>query len=284
MGCFSPSQPSQQSQQSSGAAKTPSQTETIDQLLAAFRPSIGAGQELPEGPLVAGPTQTQQDIFSTAGDFARSIQPVGDIPLFGETSDAVRKLLAGEGGAQPITAGQTEDFFNRAVADPARFSFQDVQRPLIREEFAGPGFSSSARAQEVARQGQDLERGLGEARAGLEFDVLKQNQAIEQQKAFNTLSALPAAMSLGTLPENVQQARLDQLTRVLQLATPEQLNQQAQIDEQIERFAADRRIVDPENLGILLSLLDLNFMTNQTTGTTRGPEQPGLGLSLLGLA
>ena len=216
-----------------------------------------------------------------AGQFLPSIGPFdpSNIPIFGQAQDAIQKLLSGGLGAQPITPEQTSDFFNRAIADPARFTFEDVTRPLIREEFAGPGFSGSARANRVVESGQDLERQLGEQRAGLEFDVLKQNQAIEQQQAQNALASLPAAFQLATLPENIRTQRLSDLNNILLTATQQQLNEQALIDEEIERFAMENRITGQEDLGILLTLLDLNFSTSASSA--RGAQGPGLGLSLL---
>lgn len=244
--------------------RTAGQTRELEKLLNIF----GGGAAGPRGPVippisgVEPLTTTQRDIFSTVGDFATGLQPLRDtsqIPLFEEATGATSRLLSGDFGAQPITPEQTQDFFERAIAAPARFSFEDIQRPLIREEFAGPGFSSSARAQEVVRQGETLERGLGEARAGLEFEVLKQNQAIEQQKAANALSALPAAEGLAGLPENIRTQRINDAMNILNAATFEQLQNQAVRDEEIERFTLARDLVDPRDLSILLSLLNLNF-------------------------
>ncbi len=246
--------------------KLPEQKEVTRRLLAEFAPAEGfRGPEVPPIPGVAPTTPTQQDIFSTVGDFATDLQPLRDttqIPLFEESSEAARRLLAGKTGAQPISPQQTQEFFERAIAEPARFSFEDVQRPLIREEFAGPGFSASARAQEVARQGQDVERGLGEARAGLEFEVLKQNQAIEQQNALNALNTLPAAQGLATLPENIRTQRISDLTNILNVATFEQLQEQAEIDDEIERFALERLKVDPDDLATLMALLGMSFSSS----------------------
>lgn len=244
--------------------RTPEQKAELAKLLDIFGGGE-AGPRAPEIPPISGVeplTTTQSNIFGTVGDFGSTLSPLRDtsqIPLFGESSDAIRKLLSGEFGAQPITPEQTQAFFDRAIAAPARFSFEDIQRPLIREEFAGPGFSSSARAQEVARQGQDVERSLGEARAGLEFEVLKQNQTIEAQGAINALNALPAAFGLAGLPENIRTQRINDTMNILNAATFEQLQAQAVRDEEIERFALERDLVDPRDLAILLSLLDLNF-------------------------
>lgn len=258
---FGKSDSASESQQTT---RTAGQTQELQKLLDIFGGGA-AGPRAPVIPPISGvepTTQAQKDIFSTIGDFATDLKPLRDtaqIPLFGEATSATSKLLSGEFGAQAITPQQTQDFFNRAIAEPARFSFEDIQRPLIREEFAGPGFSSSARAQEVVRQGETLERGLGEARAGLEFEVLKQNQAIEQQKAANALSALPAAQGLAGLPENIRTQRINDAMNILNTATFEQLQNQAVRDEEIERFALARDLVDPRDLSILLSLLNLNF-------------------------
>ena len=261
--------------QSQQETRTPEQKVELAKLLDIY----GGGEAGPRAPVippisgVEPSTQTQKDVFSTVGDFATDLKPLRDnseIPLFDEATGATSKLLSGDFGAQAITPEQTQDFFNRAIAEPARFAFEDVQRPLIREEFAGPGFSSSARAQEVARQGQDVERELGTARAGLEFEVLKQNQAIEQQKAQNALSALPAAQGLAGLPENIRTQRINDVMNILNTATFEQLQNQAVRDEEIERFALSRDLVDPRDLSILLSLLNLNFGAASSSGSSPG--------------
>lgn len=254
---------SESSGRSQQETRTSEQEDVLSRLLTEFAPEGGFREpQIPPFSGVEPLTQTQQDIFGTVGDFATTLQPLRsttEIPLFGEAQEAARGLLTGETGAQPITPQQTEDFFTRAIAEPSRFAFEDIQRPLIREEFAGPGFSSQARAQEVTRQGQDLERALSEGRAELEFNVLQQNQAIEQQKAQMTLGALPAAQGLALLPENIRTQRLNDAMNILNVATFEQLQNQAVRDEEIERYMTALQRVDPQDLAILLTLLDMNF-------------------------
>jgi len=84
-------------------------------------------------------------------------------------------------------------------------------------------------------------------------------QAVQQQQVANVLSALPAAMGLANLPENIRTQRLNDTMNILNTATFEQLQNQAVRDEEIERFALERDLVDPRDLQILLSLLDMNF-------------------------
>ena len=245
--------------------KLPEQKEVTRRLLDLFAPTEGFRP--PElGPFGVAPlTQTQQQLFGTIGDFATDLQPLRDttqIPLFGEAVGTAEKLLSGEIGAQPITPQQTEDFFTRALALPQRRAFEEETRPLIREEFAGPGFSSSARALAVTEAGRGLEETLGAQRGTLEFEVLRQNQAIEQQKALVALNTLPIAQQLGFVPENIRTQRINDLSQILNVATFEQLQEQAVIDEEIERFAIERLRVDPDDLATLMALLGMSFSSS----------------------
>ena len=124
---------------------------------------------------------------------------------------------------------QENDLFKTGIEQPAMRRFQQETVPLIREEFAGPGFFSSARAQETVRAGEDLASGLESERANLR----RETEGINR----------------------------DGVSKLFDFGSAQQAQDQRQIDSEIEQFIEQTRLTNPEDVAILTALLGMNFST-----------------------
>lgn len=121
-------------------------------------------------------------------------------------------LLTGETGAEPITGEKAAKTFTESVERPAMKKWHEEWKPSIKEEYAGPGYWSGARAKAVTEGGEDVGQWLGTERAKWMWDVEQANRAVDEAKAGRALSALgvtPSALSgwTGTLFGTGAQAR-----------------------------------------------------------------------------
>lgn len=185
--------------ESQGRSKTLPQEDVLTQFLKSERGRIGAGQRSFEGDRVAG--------FSDLQETALGLAPE---TLF-------------------RTPQQEADLFKFGIEEPARRRFLQETVPLIREEFSGPGFFSSARAQETVRAGEDFASGLERTRQ----DLRRETEDINRQ-------GLSGLFAFGQ-----QQQQLEQ----------------QQINAEIEKFIEQNRLTNPEDAAIITALLGLDFGT-----------------------
>jgi len=230
------------------------------------------------GDRLAGLTGSQEQAFGNVSGFLDQFAPQRDIPLYGEGADALRGILSGQTGAQSLSPDAVNSFFQGAVRDPAERAYQENVLPSIRESFAGPGFFNKERAVQQVKSRENLEAGLSEQRAGLEFDVLRQNQAIEEAKAGRALSGLSEARAFGQLPTQEGLARLQGTQAAYGLGSAEQQQNQAELNLALQEFQEANRDFDPETLNILMQLLNVG-----STGTGTA-SQSGAGLGYTALA
>lgn len=97
--------------------------------------------------------------------------------------------LANEVGAMRANLGDVawlqdpaklEEFYQRSIRDPAMYEFENITKPLIQEQYAGPGYWGSARANAVSEAGQELAMSLAASKAKLAWeDELAYRQALE---------------------------------------------------------------------------------------------------------
>lgn len=127
------------------------------------------------------------------------------------------------------TPEQEADIFKEGIETPALRRFREETTPLIDESFAGPGFFGSARAQERVRAGESLAANLETERSNLRRET-------------ETLNRQGIASLFG-------------------FGTAQQQQEQRLIQADIERFAEENRLTDPEDVAILTALLGLNFST-----------------------
>jgi len=190
-------------QKSSDKSKSflPIQEDVLTQFLESQRGRIGQGQESFGGQRVAGFGDLQERALNLAPDaFFR-------------------------------TPEQEADLFKTGIADPARRQFAQETVPLIGEQFAGPGFFGSARAQETVRAGEDLASNLTQARSGLR----QQTENINRQGVRDLFS----------------------------FGQAEQQLEQQNINSEIQQFIESTRLTNPEDAALLSNLLGLSFSTGK---------------------
>lgn len=264
---------SKQKSESSGQAKTAAQTQRLDEALAIYGPLLGQGANLFQADRVTPFSALQERATAGAANFAdlfSTPQAVGT-PLFQETGAALTGALGGTSGAAAFTPEDTENFFNRAIRDPQIKGFQEQVLPSIAESFAGPGFFGAARSQAQTKAATDLASNLGSQRAALEFDVLGRNQQLREAAADRAVGAVSPALAFGQVPaqevrNNLQIAsdQLAGLSDIFGFGQAEQTQAQAELQDEILRFAEENAVTDPENLSILMALLGLNFSTSSS--------------------
>jgi hypothetical protein len=261
-------QKSESQQQSS--AKTAGQKRLLQKAIDIQTPRLGAGENIFQGERIASLDPLQTGAAQQAGSFLDSFNASRDIPLFGQSQQAISGILSGETGAQKLSQDEVSDFFQRAVADPAQRSFQQDTRPLIREEFSGPGFFSSARGNAVVQSAQDLQDRLGQGLAQAQFENLRANQGLDEAKAGRSLSAIPAVTSLAQLPTVEAQNRLQGLSNVSGFGQQQQAQRQAEINSAVQKFAEENRLTSQEDMAIIMGLLGLNFSTSSGSASSSG--------------
>lgn len=272
MACFSGAE-----SQSTSRAKTGVQEDWLNKALGVYGPQIGTGQPSYPGQQVAEFTPTQKAALGGAEGFLGAFTPDRPMPMYGETGTALKGILGGETGAETITPQMTSDYFKRVFQQPAARQFSEFTRPLIREEYAGPGFWGSARAKAVTKAGQEMGDWLGEQRGGLEWQAGEANRAIQEAKAGRAFGAIPMGMEYGRQPTQEATARLAGRQGVFGFAGAEQQQQQTLINSAIQKFKEGQRLTDPEVMNIVMGLLGLSFST--ATSTAQGP---GLGYNIAG--
>ncbi len=260
--------------------KTPEQRKGIKQALDLYLQELGQGADTFPGPRVTPFSTLQQGAIAGAGNFADyfSDPQTAGTPLFSETGTAIKDTLAGRTGATKMGAPEIESYFTDTLYEPAMRNLREDVLPGVDESFSGPGFWGSARSharQDAATDTRDLLAGQW---ADLNWNVQQQNQAIDEAKAGRTLTALPSAMAYGQVPaqeikNNLQIAaqQLGGLGEIFGFGQTEQTQAQAELQDEIIRFAEENQITDPENLSIILSLLGMNFSQSSSSGSSQGP-------------
>lgn len=130
------------------------------------------------------------------------------------------------------TPEQTDSYFASAIKNPSLKNYNEITNPAVKEAFSGPGYWGSGRAGAEAKAGQDLADNLNTQYAQLRWDVDEVNKQGAQQQ-----------MSLGSM---------------------QQQQKQNQIAADMQKFAEENQITDPQNLSILMSLLGMNVQSTTT--------------------
>lgn len=285
MGCFDPTKTESRS---TTETKTEGQKTGLQKALDLFLPELDKGPDIFGGKRVAPFSALQEGAIGGAQNFMPtfSTPQTAGMPLFGETQTALKGALEGTTGATPFTSADTESFFNRAVRDPTLKGFRENVIPGIEESFSGPGFFGAARSQELSKANKDVNQQLGASRAALEFDVLGRNQQLEEARAGRSLTAIPQAQQFSRLPAqniqdnlNIAAQQLGGLGSLFGIGQAQQTQEQAELQNEIAKFAEANRLVDPEDLSIIMALLGLNFSQSSSHGTRSGAKLGYVGAS-----
>jgi hypothetical protein len=258
------------------------QKDSLDSALELYIQQLGQNQNVFQGDRVAGLTGLQETGIGAAGGVGEAFTtPVSSPgfaggPLAGETTTATSDLLTGAAGATPISSEQFGESFSRSISDPARKTFREETSPAISEAFAGPGFFSSARSKAQVKGKTDLEDSLQSSLAAGQFANVTRNQQLEEAKADRSQRAIPQAIQVGqaeaqTLRDNISLAasQVEGLKELMNIGGVEQSQEQKEIFASMEKFAQDNQITDPENLAIIMALLNMNFSDSVAKSRSR---------------
>ena len=270
-------------QQSSSESKSPAQKAAIDAGLGAvpggfpgYASYLGQGQNVYQGNRVAPMTQTGTDVLGQLPDFVQQFGDLSGSPLQKQLETTSGSLLRGEMGAQPITPEQEASYFGRAVRDPRMKEFQQTELPGIQEQFAGPGYWGSARANEVGEAYGDVGDWLGQQRAGLAWDTLGRNQQIQTDTANRALNAIGPSLAVGQAPTQQALSKLGGLGQTMTMADTERVQQQSEIEASMNKFFEENQITDPQVMQAFAMLIGTSINSTQSSMTQSGP---GLGYS-----
>lgn len=184
----------------------PIQKDVLTDFLTSQRDRIGTGQQSFQGDRVAGFGELQEQALELAPEtFFRTPQ-------------------------------QEADLFKFGIEEPAKRRFQQETVPLIREEFAGPGFFSSARAQETVRAGEDFATGLERERQNLR----RETEGLNRQ-------GVASLFGFGQAQQQLEQQ---------------------QINAEIQQFIESTRLTNPEDVAILSNLLGMSFSTSKGSSSS----------------
>lgn len=262
-------------QSSQTESKTQEQKENLAKLLTLYGPQMGQNEKVWQGQRVAPLTGLQQNVLSGAENYSQyfSTPQQTGMPLFNQTGQAAAGLLTGTSGGKPMTDTDVESYFQDKYYTPAMTSLKKDVLPLVDESYAGPGYFGSARSHARTEAVQDVNDRLAQQWADLNWNVLQQNQALEEAKAGRQLSTLQPAMAFSQLPTQNVKANLENaiksiegLDQLFGLGAKEQTQEQAELEAEILKFAEENQITSQDDLAIMLSLLGLNFSTSTSKG------------------
>lgn len=267
----------------------PDQAAMLNKILGVYSQTVGKAPNIYQGTRVAPLTGLQTDVLGSMPNYLSLYSaptPTGSRPLEAQTGGTIGKLLSGEGGAQPYTGKDVEDYFSKAIYNPTMRMMKEDVMPTIEEGYTGGNLFGTAKGKAQAKAAEDVASSLGQQRAQLTWDVLGRNQEIANAQAERALAAVPQAMQFGREPSAQTLANLEiaagQVSGMKELfgfGAAEQTQEQRELESQIAKFAEEQQITDPTNLAILLQLLGINGGTTYSKGVETGP---GLGLTMLG--
>lgn len=183
----------------------------------AAKNSVNGGPPLPNGnmDIAGGNFLADAENTSLAGLEERAmLRATGG--LENESDKALLELIKGRG--QP---GDTTDFFDTNIRDPALRDFEQNIQPNISRKFGGSSFFSSERQKADADASHDLISSLTQARSKLAFDertaasdrLLRAIGLAPQVDATRTDTRVKELEAMGT----ERRARNDRITQLLQL-------------------------------------------------------------------
>jgi hypothetical protein len=248
-----------------------------------YKPRLGAGANVYPGQRVADLTGLQTGAIGAGSNFLQTFSNPASQgnPLMAETGNAIGGLLSGQTGAQKITPEQTQQYFEGNIKDPAIRTLKQDILPAVDVGSQGGDFFGSNRAKGAIKAGTDVANTLTQQKANLDWNVLQNNQGIDEAKANRTQSAVNQGMNYSRLPAqqtmdqvNNAMGQVKGLQELFGIGSAQQTQTQNEIVADIAKFAEDNQLTNPEDMAILMALIERNFSTSSSQGSTTAP---GLG-------
>lgn len=255
-------------QSSSSKSYTKEQKKWLGEALKTYGPQLGQGENIYGGQRIADFSPLQNFSLQQAQGLLGSFSPDQGMPLFGETGTALSNILSGNTGAPQLSMEQANKTFNQQYVDPAYRNFNMNTAPLIREEFAGPGFWSTARAGAVQEGAGDLQSQLEAERAGYLWNTELTNRQLQEAAAARQQEGVNQALQYGMAPTQQALAQAQGTAGLFGLGQQEQQQQQAQLDSDIQKFAEENRLTAEEDMQILLALLGMNYSSSKGSSSS----------------
>lgn len=283
MGCFSgPSS----SNKSTSTNYQPWQDQLAQLIESVYKPKLGTGANVYPGERVADLTGLQTGAIGAGNNYLGTFSnpATQSNPLMAETGNAIGGLLAGTTGAQKITPEQTQQYYEGNIKNPALQTLKQDIMPAIDVGSQGGDFFGSNRAKGQIKAGTDVANQLTQQKANLDWNVLQNNQALDEAKAGRTQSAVNQGMTYSRLPAqqsldqvNTAMAQVGGLKDLFGIGSAQQTQAQNEIVADIAKFAEDNQLTDPDSLAVLMSLIERNF--SASTGSASG-SGAGLGYEI----
>ena len=280
MGCFSSAG---SERQTSSESKLPEQKDLLREFIDVYGPQLGINENVWQGERVAPLTGLQQNVLSGAENFtgAMTTPQTATNPLMGDMVGTTQSFLAGEPGANKVTDEQFTDYFSGAYRDPAKKRMREEIMPGIAEDYAGPGFFGSSRSQAQTKYRTDLASDLDQQEWTGRWANVMRNQDIDEAKAGRAQTAITQSLSVGRAPAveiadnlNIAAQQIGGLNNLFGIGQADQTQEQMELQADIMKFAEENAITDPQNLAILMALMDISFNATQSSGSEWGA---GLG-------
>jgi len=129
---------------------------------------------------------------------------------------ALNQILSGK-PAYEITPETTERLYEEGIRAPALREWEEITKPTITEQFVGPGYWGSARAEAVTKGAQDLATTLAAERAKLYYaDEQAKRAALEagvtRQAQFGPGAAATEAATMGSAGQYARMIEQEKVT------------------------------------------------------------------------
>ena len=241
------------------------------------------------GQRIADFSPLQNASLQQAQGFLGSFAPDKGMPLFGETGNALGQLLSGQGGAPLLSMDQANQTFNQQYANPAYRNFRLNTSPLLQEQFSGPGFWSTARANAVGDAAGDLGSQLEAQRAGYLWDTEQTNRALQEAAAGRMQQGVSQGMQYGMMPTQQNLANLQGTQGLFDFGSAEQQQQQELTDTEHQQAIREmwpnanqeeqqqldnllRKVQDDPGL-LLRNRMNLEYQKRRQNALPKGVEQ-----------
>jgi hypothetical protein len=179
-----------------------------------------------------------------------------------------------------------DSYFNSTVLDPTKRALRKEVLPEIDEAFAGPGFWNAARSHDKSQAVTNTADRLSEQYAQLNWDALGRNQSIDEADANRRIGAVSPALAYGQIPAqeiknnlDIAASKIGGLNQIFGIGSTEQTQGQMELEAEIQKFAEENQITDPDDLMIIMSLLGMNFSQSQSKGSS---ESFGINMNMQG--